>query len=64
MTASSWRSVGTITRAAERQRRTDLRRQRDLEREEVGRVARGHLGKRDVEPEELPDEPPPGWCGR
>lgn len=60
---SSWGTTGTLTRAADEQRRRDLRRQRELEREEVGRVVRGRRSTRhDDEHAEAADTAPPGWA--
>jgi hypothetical protein len=65
MRTSSWASAGTITRAADLQRKADLKRQRELEREgRRGGFPLHALGDRDDEPEDLPDAPPRGWCGR
>lgn len=60
--AASWGSIGTLSRAADQQRRRDLRKQRALEREEIGRVSRGHrVHERDDDHAEVADEAPPGW---
>jgi hypothetical protein len=58
-----------LSRKFDNQRRDDLRKQRQLERREPGRVQRGFhpetVSLEDVEREDdadLPDEAPPGWA--
>ena len=60
MKAASWGTTGTITRKADRQRRDDLRRQRDAERE--GGLPRHSLGTQGDEHEEIADDVPPGYA--
>lgn len=52
-----------LSRQADEQRRLDLARQRQLEREERrGGLPLHALGERDPDHEDLPDCPPPRWA--